>query len=211
MALEELAEETAAVAGRQLRIVRPRDSESLIDEDRFEDDEFMPYWAELWPSSLALAEAVSARALRRARTLELGCGLGLVSVAAVLAGARATASDWAPGSLRFTERNAALNNVRLETLLCDWSQPAALLERAPWDLVLASDVLYEPRNADMLAELLPKLGSEVLLADPGRPGCVYFLELIEGSLTRRTTTRRVGGVTVSIHQLRPAPAGDSHA
>ena len=56
-----------------------------------------------------------------------------------------------------------------------WEEPAALLERAPFDLVLAADVLYERRNVPVLAELLPRLGGEVLLADPGRPALGEFL------------------------------------
>jgi predicted nicotinamide N-methyase len=44
------------------------------------------------------------------------------------------------------------------------------------DLVLAADVLYERRNTDLLLDLLPRLGAEVLLADPGRPHLAGFLE-----------------------------------
>ena len=53
-----------------------------------------------------------------------------------------------------------------------WTEPEALLARAPWDLVLASDVLYEPRNGEALLPLLPRLvdaRGEIWLADPGRP------------------------------------------
>ena len=52
--------------------------------------------------------------------------------------------------------------------------PDALVARAPWDLVLAADVLYERRNVDELLQLLPRLGSTVLLADPGRPHAKEF-------------------------------------
>jgi predicted nicotinamide N-methyase len=204
VALEDLVEETVVVAGTRLRIARPRDSEALIDEHRFEDDEFMPYWAELWPSAVVLAEMIGSRALRGARTLELGCGLGLVSVAAAGAGARVTATDWSAESLRFTERNAALNGVELETLFCDWAHPSPVLERAPWDLVLASDVLYEARNCEMLAELLPRLGGEVLLADPDRLTSAYFFDLADGRFSQRETKRRTGGVSVTVYQLRAA-------
>ena len=72
--------------GRDLALLRPRDAESLLNEEAFEHEEFLPYWAELWPSALALARVVGARALRGARTLELGCGLGLPSLAAAVAG-----------------------------------------------------------------------------------------------------------------------------
>jgi predicted nicotinamide N-methyase len=56
-----------------------------------------------------------------------------------------------------------------------WDEPAALLDDAPWDLVLGADLLYEQRNADRLLELLPQLGGEILLADPGRPFAPRFL------------------------------------
>ena len=60
--------------------------------------------------------------------------------------------------------------------MCSWTEPEPLLARAPWDLVLASDVLYEARNGDVLLELLPRLGPEVWLADPGRTPAAPFLE-----------------------------------
>jgi predicted nicotinamide N-methyase len=57
-----------------------------------------------------------------------------------------------------------------------WDEPASIVERAPWDVVLAADVLYERRNVDELLALLPQLGPSVLLADPGRPHAKTFLE-----------------------------------
>src|SRR3954447_16237575 len=139
----------------------------------------MPYWAELWPSALALARVVAVRALHGARTLELGCGLGLPSLAAALAGGRVVATDWSPASVEMTARNAARNGLAVETLRCSWTAPEALLARAPWDLVLASDVLYEARNGEALLPLLPRLidaRGEIWLADPGRPAAGPFLE-----------------------------------
>jgi predicted nicotinamide N-methyase len=56
-----------------------------------------------------------------------------------------------------------------------WDEPALLLAGAPWDLVLGADVLYEQRNADLLLDLLPRLGGEILIADPGRPFAASFL------------------------------------
>ena len=64
----------------------------------------------------------------------------------------------------------------METLLCSWTAPQPLLDRAPFDLVLASDVLYERRNLEPLLELLPRLADEVLLTDPGRPALREFLD-----------------------------------
>ncbi len=45
----DLMEERLVVGDRSLLVVLPRDSEALIDEERFARDEFLPYWAELWP------------------------------------------------------------------------------------------------------------------------------------------------------------------
>jgi len=160
---------------RELTVLRPRDSEALLDEHAFEDEEFLPYWAELWPSGVALAQAIGGRALKGARVVELGCGLGLPSIAAALAGGRVLATDWSQAALDLLSDNAARNGAKLETALVRWNAPGALLEHAPFDLVLAADVLYERRNVPLLADLLPRLGREVLLADPGRPSLEGFL------------------------------------
>src|SRR6476661_4367280 len=103
-------EEIVALGGRDLAILRPRDAAALIDEELFEArDEFIPYWADLWPSAVLLARTIAGRALRGARVLELGCGLGLPSLAVALAGGRATATDWAPEALDAVAGNAARN------------------------------------------------------------------------------------------------------
>ena len=167
------------LAGRDLVVLRPRDSEALIDEHAFEHEEFLPYWAELWPSGQALARRVAVRALHGARTLELGCGLGLPSLGAAIAGGRVLATDWSPQAVELLRENAERNGIALDVERADWAEPAALLERAPWDLVLGADLLYERRNAELLLPLLPRLlaeTSELWLADPGRPPAGPFLE-----------------------------------
>ena len=86
------------------------------------------------------------------------------------------ATDWSPDAVELAHENARRNGLTLETAVVRWSEPEALVERAPWDLVLAADVLYERRNVDELLELLPQLGEEVLIADPGRPHAKTFFE-----------------------------------
>lgn len=199
--MDDLVEEVVALRGRDLRLLRPRDSEALLDEHAFEHEEYLPYWAELWPSSLALARALAGRALRGARTLELGCGLGLPSIAAALAGGRVLATDWSPQAVAITAANAARNGAALETLECSWTEPAPLLARAPWDLVLASDVLYEARNADALLELLPRLGPVVWLADPGRAPAGPFLEAASRAYAI-TSTPAPELAAGAVHRLR---------
>jgi len=184
--VDDLVEEVLGIGGRDLCLLRPRDAESLLTEEAFEQEEFLPYWAELWPSASALARAVGVRALRGARVLELGCGLGLPSLAAAAAGGRGRATDWAPDAMALLERNAARNGLTIEVQTVSWAAPEAIVARAPWDLVIASDVLYEPRNGEALLPLLPRLvdaRGQIWLADPGRPAATRFLAAIAETFT----------------------------
>jgi predicted nicotinamide N-methyase len=175
----ELVDDVVRAGPYVVRLRRPKEADALIDEARFDDDEFMPYWAELWPAGIALAEAVAELDLRGARVVELGCGLAVPSIVAALAGADALVTDWAPEALALARENAAANGVVLRALEVDWAKPKPLLEQAPFDLVLCSDVLYEPRNVDALLALLPALASEVLLGEPGRQTAAAFFERAE--------------------------------
>ena len=167
------------LAGRELVLLRPPSADALIDEDAFDEDEFLPYWAELWPSGVALARAVAALDLDSVRVLELGAGLGLPSLAAALRGADVLATDWAEEAVALLRENAERNGIALRVERVRWDDPTPLLREAPWQLVLAADLLYERRNAAQLLGLLPALGGEVLLADPGRPFARAFLEQCE--------------------------------
>ena len=84
--MDDLVEHVVALPGRELLLLAPRDGEALLSEEAFEQEEFLPYWAELWPSALALARVVARRPLTGRRTIELGCGLGLPAIAAAAAG-----------------------------------------------------------------------------------------------------------------------------
>ena len=192
------------IAGRDLCLLRPRDTEALLNEEAFEHDEFMPYWAELWPSALALARVVAARALHGARTLELGLRPRPAEPRRGAAGGRVLATDWAPDAIAMTRATPQRNGLAVEALRCSWTEPDALLERAPWDLVLASDVLYEPRNGEALLPLLPRLvdaRGEIWLADPGRPAADPFLDAAAETFTIDTRRR-----TAEIPQGRRPPA-----
>jgi predicted nicotinamide N-methyase len=176
--MADLVEEVVAVRGRDLRLLRPRDPDSLLDKAAFERDQFLPYWAELWPSAIALARMLAARSLGGRRTVELGCGLGLPSIVAALGGARVLATDWASDALEVVRENAARNGAELDTLLCSWSAPEPIAARGPWDLVLASDVLYEARDIEPVLTALGRLvrpGGEAWIADPGRTLAERFL------------------------------------
>jgi predicted nicotinamide N-methyase len=202
-----------------LRISRPPSAEDLIDEDAYAVDERLPYWAELWPSARVLAEALACVSLAGRTVLELGCGLGLPSIVALARGATVLATDWYDDALAFASANArAALGCDLDTLLVDWREPPdALILRAPFDLVVAADVLYEERNADALATLLPRVvspASEVWIADPRRPhaSCLWP-RLDDRGWSRKTQDVRLvdgnvdeAGPVVHLHRLRPGPS-----
>jgi predicted nicotinamide N-methyase len=204
-----MREERITVGAHELVLSRPDDPESLIDEERFGIDEFMPYWAELWPSGIALARHVVGLPLGETRVLELGCGLGLPSLAAALAGAHVLATDWAPEALALLEANAAANGIRVETAVLDWRFGAP---GGPFDLVLGADVLYEARNAEPLLALLAEAvadGGVAIVADPGRRHAPAFFEAATaaGWAARAVEMEELpgGGITV-LRRGTPADA-----
>ncbi len=172
---ERLVSQSIALPGGELRVLQPRESAELPDSGAVEWAPLAPYWSVLWRSGVALAREVDGVDLRDRRVIELGCGLALPSIAAARAGAAVLATDASAEALRLVARNAAANEVRVETAAVDWAEPDELLRHGPFDLVLAADVLYERASVAALLALLPRLGSETWLADPGRPATGVFL------------------------------------
>ena len=148
---------TFTIAGRDWRVLGPANYETLIDDPRvvarFERDEFMPYWAEFWPASLLLADAVAAWEPAagdvRPVVLEFGCGLGLISLIAAERGYRVIASDYDDDALAFVEENARRNGVPTpDVRFVDWREtyPELRPER-----IIAAEVTYEARNLAPIA------------------------------------------------------------
>ena len=210
--MDDLVEHVVALAGRDLRLLAPRDSDALLDEEAFEHEEFLPYWAELWPSAIALARVLARRPLTGRRVLELGCGLGLPAIAAALAGGAGARDGLVARRRRHGGRNAARNDVALDTAVVRAGATAPARLGPPWPLVLASDVLYEPRNVDALLALLPAVtaaSGEVWLADPGRRPAARFLAAAERAW-RIDAMPHDGPRHVTVHrlaaQVRPLPS-----
>lgn len=146
---------------------------------RFERDEYLPYWAEFWPACTLLVEALSALGARRSATsnrrapsaaapgappcgspgafrgpllLELGCGLGLVSLAALRLGYRVIASDYDEDALAFVQESARRNGLPPpETRLIDWRET---YDDVRPDVIVAAEVLYETRSLRPVAEFV---------------------------------------------------------
>jgi predicted nicotinamide N-methyase len=191
------------VRGGEIAFAHPRAGVDLLYEEVPEEEQsFPPYWAELWSSGVELAYRVSTHVLAGFRVLELGCGLGLPSVAAALVGGEVLATDRSPEALEFTAFNACRNGVAVATAVCAWEDPGVAVSRAPWDLVLASDVLYDGRNVGWLSALLPRLvddSGEVWIADPNRKRAEEFL--VEAAADWRISVSDTRIPEVNIHRL----------
>jgi len=188
--------ETIRIGGLELTLVRPEEPESLLDEEAFAHDEFMPYWAELWPAGLALAHELPEQ-LEGLRVVELGCGLGVPSLVAAARGAHVTAVDWAADAIELLRENAARNNVSLEAVLADWRR-----FDGSFDLALAADVLYEARNVQPLADLVSRIAPRALVGLAGRPYEREFLERVR-QLARVREHRKVARIQLD-HAQREA-------
>lgn len=185
----------------ELFLVHPADWEQLRHEEGGAG-RGVPYWARPWPSGLALAAAPAPSG----RVLELGCGLGAPGIAAARAGASVLATDGSSDAVAFAAHSFALNEAAGEVAVADWAEHGeALIERGPWDAVLAADVFYTAANVQTALRLFPRLverGGEIRLADPGRAGARDFLAAARHSFT--LTSVAAGDVTLHTLTRRAA-------
>jgi predicted nicotinamide N-methyase len=195
---EELVNRRIELPNGDLRLLQPREASTLPDAGAIEWAPIAPYWSVLWRSGAALAREVDVAELRGLRVVELGCGLALPSLAAARAGATVLATDGFADALPLVARNAQENGVQVETAMVDWGEPAKLLARGPFDLVLGADVLYERTSVGVLLALLPRLAPEAWLADPGRTAADAFIEQAASRWPIDTRTRGI----VRIHRLQ---------
>jgi predicted nicotinamide N-methyase len=193
-----LVTQSVELPSGELRLLQPEESAELPDDGAVEWAPLAPYWSVLWRSGVELARELYGEELSGLRVVELGCGLAVPGIAAARAGADVLASDSDAEALELVAQNARANGVSVETAAIDWAEPDDLINRAPFDLVLAADVLYERASVALLLSLLPQLGPEVWLADPGRPAADAFLE----EARRRWRVETVVRDVVQIHRLQ---------
>jgi len=159
---------------------------ALIEkEDKHLDvqDERMPYWAELWPSSLLMAQTILEKRseIPSGRWLEVGCGPGLPGIVAARIGHKGTFSDYMQEALWLATLNAHQNNceknVRFEEI--DWRNPTG---KQSYSWILAGDLVYERRNFIPLLSTFDSYlepGGEIWVAEPGRSIAKSFFDHME--------------------------------
>jgi predicted nicotinamide N-methyase len=180
------------------------DEPGVIDWNR--RDDYMPYWAYLWPGAYLLAEAVAreewsgggagvnlgaGRATYEEavgqgpslpiEAMEIGCGLGLAGLVAMARGLRVQFSDYDRTPLGFVSRSVAesgFDQGRYRTRLLDWRDPPD----EPFSVILGADVTYEARLVPLVANLLAVMlapGGLGLIAGPYRVADERFRAAVE--------------------------------
>lgn len=203
----------------ELVVTRPADTDALLDRAADDPEQNLPYWAELWPSGIALAaEILSDPSIVAGQdVLELGSGVGITAAVAVGAGAHLLATDYSAESLLLTGvTSLRYAGAEPDTLRINWREPGdELLAAHPegYPVVLAADVLYERRDIEPLLELFDRVVAPdgvLWLAEPGRPPASIFLESANRAGWQLTTTTWRGpwpdpndtDVVARVHQLR---------
>ena len=198
-----------AACGRDWSLRRPAALEELwdsLDEEEFGEDERLPYWVELWPASLALAELLfeEREYICGKRCLDLGCGLGLTAMVGTWLGAWVMAVDYEPEALLFARRNADANTIPqpLWTAM-DWRRPA--LARGSIECVWGGDIMYERRFVSPVLAFLGHVlarGGKAWMAEPGRDVYDHFrAALVAGGWQSRLVR------TVTVDPLYVQPVG----
>jgi predicted nicotinamide N-methyase len=195
----ELVTQTIELPDGELRLLQPEEGAEIPDDHQVEWAPLAPFWSILWRSGVALARELSAVSLQGRRVVELGCGLAVPSLSAARAGAVVLATDARPEALELAERNASANHLTIETAVVDWTSPDELIARAPFDLVIGADVLYERPSVVALLSLLPMLAPEAWIADPGRPAGEPFFE---EARRRRWAIETTAHDPVTVYRLR---------
>lgn len=167
--------ETVSVGMVDFRIRSLKDRQQFSDPEGHSEEAGIssatwPLFGVVWPSAIVLANIMHTHVIENLRILEVGCGLGLASLAASRRGANITASDYHPLSDSFLQNNAALNHfppIHFER--GDWSKLNPNL--GVFDLIIGSDILYERDHPELLSAFLGRHSTDhtkVIIVDPGR-------------------------------------------
>lgn len=196
--------QVGTLAFHLLAVRNPDTLLEAVTPAEFGVDERLPYWAELWTSSIALAaHCLEQTGLNGRSVLDLGCGLGLTGISAAHRGASVVFADYEEDALRFARANARMNLgaaefARCEFRVADWRDPGAL---EAFDVVLGADIIYERRHFTPLLQSLHSTvghGGEAWLAEPDRVlgsdffafarADGWFVDIREKSVERRGRT-----------------------
>ncbi len=149
---------------------------------KIEPNSPFPFWAKLWPSSIALVNVLENNPdwIRDKHVLELGAGIGLPSL--MLAGVAKSiqVSDYADEAVELLQKNIAhLNLMNVQALQLDWNHLPISIQP---DVLILSDVNYDPSQFDTLIQIITSKildGCTILLSTPQRIMASPFVQALE--------------------------------
>ena len=141
-----------------------------------------PYWAKVWPSSIALHNVLKKHPslIKDKTVLELGAGIGLPAL--MMAGITKSIqiSDYDLEAVALLKKNIEhLQLQNAEALQLDWNN---IPENLNPEVVILSDVNYDPIQFDTLINLIDKFvnqGCTILLSTPQRIMASPFVQKLE--------------------------------
>lgn len=163
--------------GGERILIEVLDQDKLIDRLIEEDGGFdrrNPYYGQLWPAARVLGETIAKLPdLTDKRLLDVGCGAGLLGIVAAKKGARVTFADVMQESLELARGNARRNGVKAQTWRLDLAEPGvAASDDERFDVIVSSDVLYEPWMAEAITKTIHawlRADGVAIVTDPMRP------------------------------------------
>ena len=187
------------LAGREWTVRHTGAVLTFEDEQRLLSERLTgpPYGLALWPSAIALAHELVARAddVRGRRVLELGAGTGLPGIVAAALGGRVVQTDRQELALALCRDNGARNGAAsIEYRLADW---ASWSDAERYDWIIGADVLYGETMHPHLRRIFETNlapGGRVLVSDPFRKASVEMLERMERDGWRVSMTKWTVGI-----------------
>ena len=180
------------INGQSLNLFTPASIDRFIDPDDVMID--FPLWTKIWEASGVLASYLISLPISPDETmLEIGCGLGLVGIAAAMAGHRITMTEVNSDALAFARANARANGCAHTTIKSlDWNAPRL---KGRFDYIVGSETVYKAEDIDGLEALFDrylKPGGTIILAEGMRNTGVAFWERMRHTYhvqARRQTLR----------------------
>ena len=166
-----------------------------------------PFWAKIWPSSIALSDFLTTKPhwIEGKQVLELGAGIGLPSFAIAKQAAHVTISDFIPEAIKLIQKNIHQLSLQNAKAVCiDWNE---FPESIHADVILLSDINYAPDQFESLLTLINQFllnGSTIIIATPQRIMGNTFINVLQPYIKEQSESiikSQEGSTTISIFVL----------
>ncbi len=159
-----------------------------------------PLWAKIWKASWVLSGYLADMPVDvNKRILEIGGGVGLVSIVAAAFGHQITMTEYHPDALNFARANACRNNCpELPIFKLDWHH-SGLSEQ--FDMIVASEVTYKEEDFFPLTQLFRsnlKSGGEIILASEIRKSGKDLFKFFQSAFDIKVIKKKLRSETACI-------------